>query len=314
MRAVVIAAGGALGIAERPDPQPGDTELLIDVRSAGVNGADLAQRRGLYPAPPGWPVDVPGLELAGEVVRVGSRVTRFSVGDRVMALVGGGAHATRATVDETHALPLPAGLDWPQAGGFLEAFTTAFDALFSQGRLALGERVLVSGAAGGVGVAAVQLAAVAGAYVVAAVRDTARRGAVGELGAAEVIAPDEVGERGPYDVVLELIGADDLTVALPGLAKRGRVLVIGVGAGTSLDLDLHLLMSRRAQLLGSTLRARTLAEKAAVMEGVRMSVLPLLAAGRVRVPVCAIFALDEAERAYERFAAGGKLGKIVLVV
>ena len=201
---------------------PGDTELLIAVRAAGVNGADLAQRRGEYPPPPGWPVDVPGLELAGEVVRVGGRVTRFTVGDRVMALVGGGAQATRATVDETHALPVPAGLSWPQAGGFPEVFATAFDALFSQGGLALGERVLVSGAAGGVGAAAVQLAAVAGARVSGHGARSSLRDAVAALGAAEVVAPDEVAGRGPYDVVLELVGADDLAAVLPHLANRGR--------------------------------------------------------------------------------------------
>jgi len=311
---VVIGAGGALGVAERPDPVPGDTELLIAVRAAGVNGADLAQRRGEYPPPPGWPVDVPGLELAGEVVGVGGRVTRFVPGDRVMALVGGGAQASRATVDETHALPLPPGLSWPQAGGFPEAFTTAFDALFSQGGLALGERVLVSGAAGGVGTAAVQLAAIAGAHAVATVRDPALRDAVAALGAAEVVAPAEVAAAGPYDVVLELVGADDLAAALPSLAQRGRVLVIGMGVGARLDLDLRLLMSRRAQIRGSTLRARSLAEKAAAIEAMRVFVLPLLADRRLRVPVCATFPLDEVERAYERFAAGGKLGKVVLEV
>ncbi len=314
MRAVVIGDGGALGVAERPDPVPGDTELLIAVRAAGVNGADLAQRRGEYPPPPGWPVDVPGLELAGEVVRVGGRVRRFTVGDRVMALVGGGAQATRATVDETHALPVPPGLSWPQAGGFPEVFATAFDALFSQGGLALGERVPVSGAAGGVGAAAVQLAAVAGARVVATVRDPSLRDAVAAHGAAEVVAPDEVAGRGPYDVVLELVGADDLAAVLPHLANRGRALVIGTGAGARLDLDLRLLMSRRLQLRGSTLRARTLAEKAVVIDAVRGAVLPLLADRRLVVPVCATFPLDDIERAYERFAAGGKLGKVVLVV
>jgi len=314
VRAVVIGAGGALGVGERPDPVPGDTELLIAVRAAGVNGADLAQRRGEYPPPPGCPIDVPGLELAGEVVGVGGRVSRFALGDQAMALVGGGAQATLATVDETHALPMPHGLSWPQAGGFVEAFTTAFDALFSQGGLALGERVLVSGAAGGVGAAAVQLAALAGARVVATVRDATLRDAVAELGAAEAIAPGEVGAGGPYDVVLELVGADDLAAALPSLAQRGRVLVIGLGAGAQLDLDLRLLMSRRAQIRGSTLRARSLAEKAAAIEAMRVSVLPLLADRRLRVPVCATFPLDEVERAYERFAAGGKLGKVVLEI
>ncbi len=314
MRAVVIGAGGALDVVERPAPVPGDTELLVAVRAAGVNSADLAQRDGRYPAPPGWPADVPGLEMAGEVVGVGARVRRFSAGDRVMALVGGGAQATLATVDETNALPLPAGVPWPEAGGFPEAFATAHDALFTQGHLGLGERVLVSGAAGGVGTAALQLAAAAGAHVVAEVRDPSLRDAVTGLGAAEVIGAAEVGRRGPYDLVLELVGGPSLAKALPCLSTGGRAVVVGVGAGATLELDLRLLMSRRAQVRAATLRARSLAEKAGVVAALGAAALPLLAAGRVRVPVAAIFPLARAAAAFERFAAGGKLGKIVLVV
>ena len=223
MQAVVIH-DGRLDAVERPDPVPGDTELLVAVRAAGVNGADLAQSRGAYPAPPGVPADIPGLELAGEVAAIGRRVTRFAVGDRVMALVGGGGQASLATVDETHALPAPAALSWPEAGGFPEVYATAFDALFSQAGLALGERVLVSGASGGVGSAAVQLAAAAGARVTAVVRAAARREAVAALGADSVIDPAEVAGHGPYDVVLELVGGPGLKVALSALAGQGRVL------------------------------------------------------------------------------------------
>jgi NADPH:quinone reductase len=309
----VVILDGLLDTVERPDPVPGDTELLVAVRAAGVNGADLAQRRGAYPAPPGVPADIPGLELAGEVAAIGRRVTRFTVGDRVMALVGGGAQASLATVDETHALPVPAALSWPEAGGFPEVYATAFDALFSQGGLTLGERVLVSGASGGVGTAAVQLAATAGAQVTAVVRAAAQREAVAALGASRVIDPSEVAGHGPYDVVLELVGGPGLKVALSALATQGRVLVIGVGGGAELALDLFELMGKRAQVRGSTLRSRTLAEKAAVLAALRASVLPLLAAGHVRVPVCATFPLDQPQRAYEAFAAPGKLGKVVLV-
>jgi putative PIG3 family NAD(P)H quinone oxidoreductase len=309
----VVIHDGRLDAVERPDPVPGDTELLVAVRAAGVNGADLAQSRGAYPAPPGVPADIPGLELAGEVAAIGRRVTRFAVGDRVMALVGGGGQASLATVDETHALPAPAALSWPEAGGFPEVYATAFDALFSQAGLALGERVLVSGASGGVGSAAVQLAAAAGARVTAVVRAAARREAVAALGADSVIDPAEVAGHGPYDVVLELVGGPGLKVALSALAGQGRVLIIGLGGGAELSLDLFELMGKRAQLRGSTLRSRTLAEKAAVLAALRTHVLPLLAAGRVRVPVCATFPLDQPRRAYEAFAAPGKLGKVVLV-
>jgi NADPH2:quinone reductase len=312
MHAVVIDEG-QLHWQERPDPQAGDHELLVAVRAAGVNSADLAQREGHYPAPPGWPPDIPGLEFAGEVVSVGRRVTRFAPGDRVMTLVGGGAQATLAMVDEAHALAVPDGLAWPEAGGFMEAFATAFDALFGQARLTLGERVLVSGAAGGVGSAGVQLAALAGAHVVASVRDRARHDAVKALGAAEVVEPDEVGEHGPYDVVLELVGAASLPAALEALATTGRVVVIGVGSGASLELDLLLLMRRRGRIFASTLRARSRDERAALITALGARVVPSLAAGRLRVPVHETFPLSEAASAYERFAAGAKRGKIVLL-
>jgi NADPH2:quinone reductase len=312
MHAVVIDEG-QLHWQERPDPQAGDHELLVAVRAAGVNSADLAQRDGHYPAPPGWPPDIPGLEFAGEVVSVGRRVTRFAPGDRVMTLVGGGAQATLATVDEAHALAVPDALAWPEAGGFMEAFATAFDALFGQARLTLGERVLVSGAAGGVGSAGVQLAALAGAHVVASVRDRARHDAVKALGAAEVVEPDEVGEHGPYDVVLELVGAASLPAALEALATTGRVVVIGVGSGASLELDLLLLMRRRGRIFASTLRARSRDERAALITALGARVVPSLAAGSLRVPVHETFPLSEAASAYERFAAGAKRGKIVLL-
>ncbi len=312
MHAVVIDEG-QLRWQERPDPRVGDHDLLVAVKAAGVNGADLMQRRGLYPAPPGSPCDVPGLEMAGEVVSAGPRVTGFAPGDRVMALVGGGAQATLATVDEAHALAVPATLPWPEAGGFMEAFATAFDALFGQARLALGERLLVTGAAGGVGCAAVQLAALAGAHVVAAVRGAERRGAVAELGAAEVVGPAEVAVRGPYDVVLELVGAASLPSALEALATTGRVVVIGVGSGAKLEIDLLQLMSRRARVFASTLRARSRDEKASLIAALGAHVVPPLADGRLRVPVSQTFPLREAEIAYERFAGGGKFGKIVLV-
>jgi NADPH2:quinone reductase len=309
----VVIRDGHLVYEEREDPVPSDTELLVEVRAAGINGADMAQRAGFYPAPPGWPQDIPGMEFAGEVVGVGRAVTLFSPGDRVMAVVGGGAQATLAFVDESHALAVPASLPWVQAGGFPEVFSTAFDALFTRAGLAMGERVLVSGAAGGVGTAGVQLAAATGAVVVATVRDPERRAAVAALGADVVVAPGEEAEHGPYDVVLELVGGPSLTQALPALATEGRVIVIGVGGGAELEVSLFTLMHKRARIGGSTLRARTLREKANVAEGMRAHVLPLLAAGRIEVPVCDTFPFADAETAYNRFSKGAKLGKVVLV-
>jgi putative PIG3 family NAD(P)H quinone oxidoreductase len=294
------------------DPSPGFGELLVAVEAAGINAADLLQRQGHYPAPPGYPQDIPGMELAGVVVGVGEGTHRYAEGDRVLAIVGGGAQAELCRVPEGCVLPVPEDLSWEEAGGFPEAFYTAHDALFTQAGLLAGERVLVSGAAGGVGTAAVQLAHAAGAHVVASVRNPDHHQAVADLGAAEVIVPEDVAKSGPYDVSLELVGAPGVTATVPALATGARIVVIGVGAGAKLELNLLSLMGARATLRGSTLRSRSSAEKAAVARAVEDRVLPLLAAGTVRVPVADRFPLSEARAGYERFASGGKLGKIVL--
>jgi NADPH:quinone reductase len=312
MRAVTIQSG-RLVTAGRPDPEPGRGELLVRVAAAGLNGADLLQARGGYPAPPGSPADIPGLELAGEVAAVGPDVHRFGPGDRVMAVVGGGGQAELAVVHERVALPVPDGLGWAEAGGFPEVFTTAHDALFTQCGLGLGDRLLVHGAAGGVGTAAVQLAQRAGARVVATVRNPDHHRAVASLGAAVVVEPGQAPDHGPFDIILELVGAPNFAANLAALATGGRLMIIGVGAGAAVELDLRRLMTKRARLLASALRSRPLEQKADAARRVEHQVLPLLAAGRLRVPVAATFPLDQAQQAYDRFAAGGKLGKLVLV-
>jgi NADPH:quinone reductase len=312
VRAVTIQ-DGTLVLEERPDPEPGQNELLVRVRGAGVNGADLLQRGGTYPAPPGSPQDIPGLELAGEVAELGPGARRFREGDRVMALVGGGGHAELALVHERAAMPVPEALDWPQAGGVPEVFATAHDAIFSQAELRPGERLLVHGAAGGVGTAAVQLGRAAGARVTATVRREELRPGVERLG-AHVIPPDGFAEHGPYDVILELVGGANLPENLQGLATGGRIAVIGVGgSGPRAELNLVALMQKRGRILASTLRARPLEEKALVTRRLEKEVLPLFETGALTVPVAATFPLAEAEAAYERFEAGGKLGKIVLL-
>lgn len=310
MHAVTIV-DGKLEWREHPDPEPGVGELLVAVRAAGLNGADLLQAQGLYPPPPGSPPDIPGLEAAGEVVAVGPDVTRFAVGDRVMAVVGGGGQAELLVVHERCAIPVPDGLAWPEAGGFPETFTTAHDALFTQAELAMGERVCVHGAAGGVGTAGVQLAAAAGATVVATVRNPNLRAAVEELG-AQAVAPEDFPGHGPFDVILELVGAPNLPADVAALATGGRIAVIGVGAGAKAELNLLGLMAARGRIHGSTLRARPLEGKAAAARAVERHVLPLVAAGRIRVPVAATFPMADASAAYDRFRAGNKLGKIVL--
>ena len=312
MRAATIQDGTLL-VEERPDPEPSRGELLVRVRGAGLNGADMLQVKGHYPAPPGSPPDIPGLELAGEVVALGPDAERFAVGDRVMAVVGGGAQAELALVHERAAMPVPDGVDWPQAGGLPEVFTTAHDAIFTQAELRPGEHMLVHGAAGGVGTAAVQLGHAAGARVTATVRNEQLRPEVERLG-ARAIAPDGFAEQGPYDVVLELVGAANLAENFQSLATGGRIAVIGVGGtGPKAEINLGWLMGKRARIHGSTLRARPLEEKASAMRLVEREVLPLFEQGRLSVPVAETFALDDVERAYERFRAGGKLGKLVLL-
>ncbi len=312
MRAVVID-DGKLRVEERPDPEPGANELLVRVRGAGLNGADMLQRRGAYPAPPGSPQDIPGLEMAGEVAAAGPGAERFAEGDRVMAVLGGGAQAELALVHERAAMAVPEGLDWPAAGGLPEAFMTAHDALFTQAALRPGERLLVQGGAGGVGSAGIQLGRAAGARVTATVRNEELRPEVAKLG-AEVIGPEGFEEHGPFDVVLELVGAPNLAGNLKALATAGRIVVIGVGGGPKAELNLLALMGKRATLRGSTLRARPREEKAAAARAVEREVLPLFEQGALRVPVAASYPLDEVEKAYEHFEARGKLGKIVLTV
>jgi NADPH:quinone reductase len=310
MRAVTIREQ-EVAIEEHPDPVPGAGEVLVRVRAAGLNGADMMQRRGLYPAPPGSPPDIPGLELAGEVAALGAGAARFKAGERVMAIVGGGAQAELAVVHERQLMPVPAALDWAAAGGLPEVFTTAHDAIFTQAGLRPGERLLVHGGAGGVGTAAIQLVRAAGASATATVRREESREQVAALG-AEAIAPEGFAEHGPFDVVLELVGAPNLAENMSALASGGRICVIGVSAGAKAELNLLALMGKRARIHGSTLRARPLEEKALAARALEHEVLPLFETGALRVPIAETFALEDAAAAYERFAAGGKLGKIVL--
>jgi putative PIG3 family NAD(P)H quinone oxidoreductase len=312
VRAVTIR-DNELRIEEHPDPVPGAGEVLVDVRAAGLNGADTMQRRGRYPAPPGSPQDIPGLELAGEVRGLGPGAARFAVGDRVMGIVGGGGQAELATVHERQLMGVSAVLDWPAAGGLPEVFTTAHDALFTQAQLRPGEHLLVQGGAGGVGTAAIQLGRATGARVTATVRHEELRPRVARLGAS-AIDPDGFLEKGPFDVILELVGAPNLPRDLEALASGGRISVIGVSAGVSEQLNLLVLMAKRARVHGSTLRARSLEEKALTARRLEHEVLPLFEDGTLEVPVANTFPLGDAEAAYERFELGGKLGKIVLTM
>jgi len=312
MRAATIREGEIV-VEEHPDPEPGKGEVLVRVRGAGLNGADMMQRRGLYPAPPGSPQDIPGMEFAGEVAGLGSGAERFELGARVMGIVGGGAQAELVTASERVLMPVPGAVEWTAAGGLPEVFTTAHDALISQAELRPGERLLVHGGAGGVGTAAIQFARALGARVTATVRDESLRAAVAELG-AEVLAPDDFAEQGPFDVILELVGAPNLAANIQALGYRGRIAVIGVAAGATGELNLLALMGKRARIHGSTLRTRSVEDKALAARLVEKEVLPLFDEGALRVPIAEAFPLSEAAAAYDRFAAGGKLGKIVLTM
>lgn len=314
MRAVTLRDGQVI-VDTHPDPEAGVGEVLVRVRAAGLNGADLLQARGGYPAPPGSPADIPGLELAGEVVACGPHAGRFAVGDRVTGIVGGGGQAELIAVHERQLSPVANALTWAQAGGFSEVMVTAHDALISQAGLRPGERLLVHGAAGGVGTAAVQIGRAVGAHVTASVRNPALREAVAALGAHAVIDPTDLeadDAPGPFDVILELVGAPNMPINLKRLAIDGRIAVIGVGAGFKAEVNLLALMGKRGRLMGSTLRARPLEEKALATRAVEREVLPLVERGLITVPVADTFPLEDAAAAYERFAAGGKLGKIVL--
>ncbi len=314
MQAVVIE-DRTLTVVERPTPEPGAHDVVVAVRAAGVNAADLLQRQGYYPAPAGCPADVPGLEMAGIVSAVGDQVHEPLLGRRVCAVVGGGAQATHCVVASEHLIFLPDHVDWPQSGGFAEAFTTAHDALVTQAGIREGDRVLISGASGGVGVAAVQIAHLIGAHVTAVTRTSEHHGALVALGADETVTLDQVSGLDPVDVVLELVGAAHLALAQHLLAPFARVVVIGVGGGGSrVALELLLLMARRATLTGSTLRSRSREEKATVADLVNQALVPRWTTGELRVPLARTFDLAEADAAYEYFARPGKFGKVVLCV
>ena len=316
MRAIVFTGTGGrevMRLEERPDPLPGDHELLVAGRFTGINSADLAQRAGSYPAPPGAPQDVPGLEVAGEVVAAGAAVLGYSAGDRVFGLVGGGGLADRVVVHERHVARVPDELTDEEAAAVPEAFVTAHDALVTRGGLGLGEVLLVTGANGGVGTAALQIGLVTGARVFASARS--QHEGLSALGAEPVAPEDAVAgaqAAGGADVVLELVGAPNLPADLDALAPKGRIVVVGTGAGAQAELALGKLMGKRAAIHGTVLRARPLEEKAAAVQRFAHEVVPHLASGRMRAVIDRVFPADDAADAFDHMASSGKLGKVLL--
>jgi NADPH:quinone reductase len=318
VRAVVFTGtGGSHGISleERPDPVPAGDDVLLAVRYAALNGADLAQRAGRYPAPPGSPPDVPGIETAGTVIACGPTARLFQPGDRVFGIVGGGGLADRVLVHERHVASVPANLDELQAAAVPEVFVTAHDAIVTLAGLKLGELLVVSGANGGVGTAAVQIGIAAGARVLATVRSASVRGQVGELG-AEVLDPDALVARaqelGGADVVLELVGAPNLERNFDALAVKGRIVIVGIGAGDEAPLSLRTLMVKRARVIGTMLRARPLEEKAAAVQAFAREVVPHLASRRIVPLVDRVLPAEQVAAAFARMQEPGKLGKVLL--
>ncbi|WP_298458619.1 NAD(P)H-quinone oxidoreductase [uncultured Cellulomonas sp.] len=324
MHAVTVPQPGgpdALVLSEVPDPVPAPGQVLVDVAAAGVNRADLLQREGHYPSPPGAP-PWPGLEVSGTVAAVGDGAGRWAVGDAVCALLAGGGYAERVVVDAGHVLPVPDGVDLVDAAGLPEAVCTAWSNLVDVGRLRAGETVLIHGGSGGVGSIAIQLAAARGARVLTTAGGPERAARCRDLGADVAIdhrADDVVAAvrtatdgRG-VDVVLDVLGAGALAANLESLATGGRLVVIGMQRGRRAELDLGVLLAKRATVVGTTLRSRPTAEKSALVAAVREHVWPLVAGGDVRPVVHARIPLAEAPRAHTELDGGDVFGKLLLV-
>jgi len=324
VKAIVVASPGGpevLRVAEVPDPVAGEREVVIDVRAAALNRADLLQRRGHYPPPPGAS-NVLGLECAGVVSALGPGIAAAKVGDPVMALLPGGGYAERVAVHEQLLLPIPPGFSFEQAAAIPEAFLTASEALFTLGRVLPGEWVLVHAAASGVGSAAVQLATRAGARVLATT-SAAKVGRVRELGAERVVAREtedfvavalEVsGEKG-VDVIVDLVGGAYFAKHAACLGSLGRHVVVGLVGGAKAEIDLARVLSRRHAILGLVMRTRSVVDKIAVVERFRRQWLHRFADGSLTPLVDSVFAFSDAARAHERMEANANVGKIVLRV
>jgi NADPH:quinone reductase len=318
VKAVVYTGAGGNEVVrfeERPDPVPGAHEVVVAARYAGINWADVAQRAGNYPPPPGSPQDIPGLEVAGEVAAVGPEVLDWQVGDRVFGLVGGGGLADRVLVHERHLAAVPSSLKDDVAAAVPEAFITAHDAIFTRGGLALGEVLLVNGANGAVGSAGVQLGLAAGARVAANVRSPDAARPLAEQGAV-IVTPETAAEGvaalGGADVVLELIGAPNIDLDFRVLAPLGRVVIVGTPEGTDAQVSLRRLMGTRSSLHGTMLRARSMEEKATAVQLFAKQVVPLLAAGKVTMAIDRVFPAAEVTESFDYLARPGKFGKVLL--
>src|SRR6266508_6377374 len=329
MKAVRIVQHGGIeglqvGEVSTPD-NPAADRVRVRVRAAGLNRADIMQRRGYYPAPPGYSQEIPGLEFAGEIDQVGSDVRLWKPGQRVFGIIAGGAQAEYVLTAENQIAEIPANLDWAQAAAIPEAFITAHDALFTQAKLLLGESVLVHAAGSGVGTAAIQLARAAGARVFGTSRtaDKLRRAREYGLSSSVVVDADPqafveavnewTAERG-VNVIIDLVGAKYLDANLKALAAKGRLVLVGTTAGAQAILDFSAVMRKRLTIVGTVLRARSNEEKATATRLFTEQVVPLLADDTVKPVVDRIYKLEEIREAHARMESNESFGKIVLLL
>jgi len=329
MRVITITSfGGVEGLEIRdvPDaPQPTADRVRVRVRAAGLNRADILQRLGRYPAPPGYPQEIPGMEFAGEVESVGDEVRTWKVGDRVFGIIGGGGQAELITTPENHLAGIPPNLDWAEAAAVPEVFMTAHDALFTQCDLTIGESVLIHAAGSGVGTAAIQLVKAAGAFAYGTSRTAEKLERAKDLGLTASCAVDSdpmqvveavkewTGGAG-VNVILDLVGAAYLNANLQSLAKKGRLIFVGTTSGSKAEIDYAIAMGKRLKIMGTSLRTRSAEEKATATRLFAEQVVPLLASGAVRPVIDKIFEMKDVRAAHERIESNESFGKVVLTI
>jgi NADPH:quinone reductase len=329
MRAVVITSHGGVGgigvMEVESPPSPVADRVRVRVHAAGLNHADILQRRGSYPAPPGYPQNIPGLEFAGEVEAIGDAVGAWKIGDRVFGIIAGGAQAELVVVPESNLARVPTQLSWAEAGAMPEVFITAHDALFTRAGLQMGDRVLVHAVASGVGTAAVQLAHAVGATVYGTSRNADKLNrmrelklgmdesvAVGDAPAKFVEAVQKWTNGAGVDVILDLVGGSYFPPSLEALSIRGRIISVGTTAGAKSEIDLDLLKRKRAAIIGTMLRTRSIEEKADATRRFAAAVLPLVSRGRIRPVIDRVYPIDQVRDAHERLESNPSFGKIVL--
>lgn len=326
MIAAVISRFGppeVLELREVPTPEPGPHEVLVRVHASALNRADVLQRIGRYPAPPGWPTDIPGLEFAGEVAATGSDVVRWHAGDRVFGLVGGGAHAEYLVVHEATIARIPDALAWRDAAAIPEAFITAYDALVTQGGLQPGEPVLVHAVGSGVGLAAVQVVRAWGATPYGTSRTPDKLDAASALGMeAGVALPDDLAPLAPaiaqwtggrgMALTLDLVGGPYLGASVAGAAPHGRILLVGAVGGGNATVDVRHILGKRLTLTGTVMRARPLEERIAVASAFAAEVVPRVASGQLRASIDSVFPLARIAEAHARLESNQTTGKVVL--